>query len=62
MSHGLRGLRRGCADDRLLRFGFESHRGHFGSVVCCRGRSLCYEPITRPEDSYGLWCVVFCDL
>jgi hypothetical protein len=26
------------------------------------GRGLCYELITRPEDSYRLWCVVVCDL
>jgi len=35
--------------------------------VCCEccvlsGRGLCYEPITRPEESYRLWCVVVCDL
>ena len=26
------------------------------------GRDLCDEPITRPEESYRLWCVVVCDL
>jgi len=35
--------------------------------VCCEccelaGRGLCDEPITRPEKSYRLWCVVVCDL
>ena len=35
--------------------------------VCCEfrllsGRSLCDEPITRPEESYRLCCVVVCDL
>ena len=35
--------------------------------VCCdcyvlSGRGLCDELITRPEESYGLWCVVVCDL
>jgi hypothetical protein len=35
--------------------------------VCCEcyvlsGRGLCEEPITRPEESYRLWCVVVCDL
>jgi hypothetical protein len=35
--------------------------------VCCEccvlsGRGLCDEPITRPEESYRLWCVVVCDL
>jgi hypothetical protein len=35
-------------------------------VSCeCRvlsGRGLCDELITRPEESYQLWCVVVCDL
>jgi hypothetical protein len=26
------------------------------------GRGLCDEVITRPEESYQLWCVVVCDL
>jgi len=26
------------------------------------GRCLCDELITRPEESYRLWCVVVCDL
>ena len=35
--------------------------------VCCEcrvlsGRGLCDEPITRPEESYRLCCVVVCDL
>jgi len=25
------------------------------------GRGLCDELITRPEESYRLWCVVVCD-
>jgi len=34
--------------------------------VCCEccvlsGRGLCDELITRPEESYRLWCVVVCD-
>ena len=31
---------------------------------CCMlsGRGLCDELITRPEESYRLWCVVVCDL
>src|SRR5215475_11652123 len=29
-------------------------------VLSCRG--LCDEPITRPEESYRLCCVVVCDL
>ena len=32
--------------------------------VCCElsGRGLCDGPITPPEESYRLWCVVVCDL
>jgi len=35
--------------------------------VCCEycvlsGRGLCDELITRPEESYQLWCVVVCVL
>ena len=35
--------------------------------VCCEccvlsGKGLCDELITRPEESYQLWCVVVCDL
>ena len=26
------------------------------------GRGLCDELITRPDESYRLWCVVVCDL
>jgi len=34
--------------------------------VCCEccvlsGRGLCDELITRPEESYRLWCIVVCD-
>jgi len=36
-------------------------------LVCCEcfvlsGRGLCDELITRPEESYQLWCVVVYDL
>ena len=36
-------------------------------LVCCEccllsGRGLCDGLITRPEESYQLWCVVVCDL
>ena len=32
--------------------------------VCCvlSGRGVCDELITRPEESYRVWCVVVCDL
>jgi hypothetical protein len=37
-----------------------------GVDVCCEccvllGRGLCDGLITRPEESYRLWCVVVCD-
>jgi hypothetical protein len=36
----------------------------FFCCECCvlSGRGLCYELITRPEESYQLWCVIVCDL
>jgi len=35
----------------------------FACCECCvlSGRGLCDELITRPEESYRLWCVVVCD-
>ena len=58
------GLRRSAAS-RLLGCGFESNRGH-GCLsvmsVVLSGRGLCEEVITRPEESYRLWCVVVCGL
>jgi len=34
--------------------------------ICCEccflGIGLCDGPITRPEESYRVWCVVVCDL
>ena len=41
--------------------GFESHRGH-ECLLWLSGRGLCDGLITRPEESYRLWCVVECDL
>ena len=34
------------------------------SFECCvlSGGGLCDEMITRPEESYRVWCVVVCDL
>jgi hypothetical protein len=38
----------------------KSHRGMDVCCECCvlSGRGLCDEMITRPEESYWLWCVV----
>ena len=60
-----RGLRRRSAAARLLRLWVRIPPGTWMSVCfeCCvlSGRGLCDELITRPEESYRLWCVV-CDL
>jgi hypothetical protein len=32
------------------------------SVVYLSGRGLCDGLITRPEESYGMWFVLVCDL
>ena len=61
-----RGLRRRSAAARLLRAWVRIPPGAwmFVCCVCCvlSGRGLCDELITRPEESYRLWCVVVCDL
>ena len=61
-----RGLRRRSAAARLLRSWVRIPLGVWMSV-CCEccvlwGRGLCNELITRPEESYRMWCVVECDL
>ena len=61
-----RGLRRRSAATRLLRLWVRIPLGTWMSVCCevcmLSGRSLCDGPITRPEESYRLRCVVVCDL
>ena len=51
---------------RLLRSWVRIPPGPWIFVCCgCRvlsGGGLCDELITRPEESYRLWCVVVCDL
>jgi len=52
-----RGLRRRSAAARLLRSWVRILPGAWMSVVsvvCCTGRGLCDELITRPEESYRL--------
>ena len=61
-----RSLRRRSAAPHLLRSWVRIPRGAW-MFVCCEccvfsGRGLCDELITRPEESYWLWCVVMCDL
>ena len=61
-----RGLRRRSAATRLLRLWVRIPPGAWMSVCCeccvSSGRGLCDGLITRPEESYRLWCVVVCDL
>jgi hypothetical protein len=61
-----RGLRRRSAAVSLLRLWIRIPPGTWMAVCseCCvlPGRSLSDELITRPEESYRLWCVVLCDL
>ena len=60
------GLWRRSAAARLLRLWVRIPPGAW-MFVCCEccvlsGRGLCDELITRPVESYRLWCVVVCDL
>ena len=61
-----RGLRRRSAAARLLRLWVRIPPGAWMSVCCeccvLSGRGLCDGLITRPEESYRLWCVVGCNL
>jgi hypothetical protein len=61
-----RGLRRRSTAARLLRLWVWIPPGAW-TFVCCECcvlsvRGLWDELITRPEESYRLWCVVVCDL
>ena len=60
------GLRRRSAVVRLLILWVRIPPAAWMSVCCERsvlsGRGPCDELITRPEESYRLWCVVVCDL
>ena len=61
-----RGLRRRSVTTRLLRLRVRilPEACMFLCCECCvlSGTGLCDGPITRPEESYRLWCVVVCDL
>ena len=61
-----RGLRRRSATARLLGLWVRIPPGAWMSVSCeccvLSSRGLCDGLITRPEESYRLWCVVECDL
>ena len=61
-----RGLRRRSTTAHPLRLLVRIPPGAWMSVCCeccvLPGRGLCDGLITRPEESYRLWCVVVCDL
>jgi len=61
-----RGLKRRSMAARLLGLWFRILPGAWKSVCCecfvLSGRGLYDELITRPDESYRLWCVVVCDL
>ena len=61
-----RAVRQRSAVARLLRLWVRIPPGAwmFFCSECCvlSGRGLCDGLITRPEESYRLWCVVVCDL
>jgi len=65
-SHWTRGLRRRSTGARLLGLWVRipPRAWMFVCCECCvlSGRGLCDGLITRPEESYRLWCVVMCDL
>ena len=56
-----RGLRRGSAASRLLGLRFRTPPVAWMSVCCecclLSGTGICDGPITRPEESYRVWCV-----
>ena len=58
-------LRRRSAASRQLRSSVRFPPEEWMFVCCKRcvlsGRGLCDELITRPEESYRMWCVVLCD-
>jgi hypothetical protein len=62
-----RGLKRRSVAARLLSLLVRIPPGAWMSVCCesfcvLSGSGLCDELITRPEESYRLWCVVASDL
>ena len=59
-------LRRGSAAVRLLVLRVRIPPWAWMSVSCecfvLAGIGLCDEPISRPEESYRLWCIIVCNL
>jgi len=65
LSHRPLGLRRRFSAARMLRLWVRIPPGAWVTVCCeccvLSGRGLCEGLITRPEESYGMCCVVVCD-
>ena len=63
-SRCLRGLRRESVAARLLEVRVRIPPGTWMSVYCecciLSGRGLCLGLITRPEESYRVWCLIIC--
>ena len=61
-----RGIRRRSTAAHLLRSWVRIPPGAWMSLCCeccvLSGRSLCDDLVTRPEESYRLWCVAVCDI
>jgi hypothetical protein len=61
-----RGLKLGSAAARSFKLQVRIPQGAWMSVCCeccvLSGRGMCVRLITRPEESYRLWCIVECDL
>jgi hypothetical protein len=66
LKHGPSGLRRGSAAFRLLGLRARIPPAAWKFVLCewsvLSGRGLCNGLITRPEESYRMWCVIMHDL
>ena len=61
-SQWLRDLRRRFAADRLLRLWVRIPPEAWMFVVSCVVRGICDESVTRPRESYRLWCCDVFDL
>ena len=57
-----RGLRRWSAASHLLGLRVRTRRGHgclsLASVACCQVSGFCGGLVTRPKESYRVWCVL----
>jgi hypothetical protein len=47
---------------RFIKENYQYLTQSVGSICVLSGRGLCGELITRPEESYQLWCIIVCDI